>query len=124
MPPDQPISLQSQPCRLYTCAETEGLTPPVLRSTRRQAISLAQGVAEQALGEQRQVLAAERAQVAALEDKARQDAAQSLQQAYVENLQNFFSHAGLQRFVLPGPPRVALREAQGLRFCMCARRQL
>lgn len=41
----------------------------------QQAIHLAQGVAEQALSEQRQVLAAERERVAAVEDQTRQDAA-------------------------------------------------
>jgi hypothetical protein len=47
----------------------------------QQAIHLAQGVAEQALAEQRQVLATERERVAAVEDQARQDAAQFRQQA-------------------------------------------
>jgi uncharacterized protein YoxC len=47
----------------------------------QQAIHLAQGVAEQALDEQRQVLAAERERVAAVEDQARQDAAQFRQLA-------------------------------------------
>jgi len=47
----------------------------------QQAIHLAQGVAEQALAEQRQVLIAERERVAAVEDQARQDAAQYRQQA-------------------------------------------
>ncbi|EJM56584.1 methyl coenzyme M reductase, gamma subunit [Pseudomonas sp. GM49] len=47
----------------------------------QQAIHLAQGVAEQALSDQRQVLAAERERVAAVEDQARQDAAQFRQQA-------------------------------------------
>jgi hypothetical protein len=42
----------------------------------QQAVLLAQVVAEQALGEQRLVLTAERERVAALEDQARQDAAQ------------------------------------------------
>lgn len=42
---------------------------------------LAQGVAEQALAEQRQVLAAERERVAAVEDLARQDAALARQQS-------------------------------------------
>ena len=42
----------------------------------QQATHLAQGAAEQALAEQRQVVAAEREQLAALEDQARQDAAQ------------------------------------------------
>ncbi len=41
----------------------------------QQAIHLAQSVAEQALSEQRQVLAAERERVASVEDQARQDAA-------------------------------------------------
>lgn len=41
----------------------------------QQAIHLAQGVAEQSLSEQRQVLAAERERVASVEDQARQDAA-------------------------------------------------
>jgi len=47
----------------------------------QQAIHLAQGVAEQALSEQRQVLAAERERVAAVEDQARQDAALARQHA-------------------------------------------
>lgn len=47
----------------------------------QQAIHLAQGVAEQALSEQRQVLAAERERVAVVEDKARQDAALARQHA-------------------------------------------
>ncbi|KPU59412.1 hypothetical protein AN403_3029 [Pseudomonas fluorescens] len=47
----------------------------------QQAIHLAQGVAEQALAEQRQVLASERERVAAVEEQARQDAAQYRQQA-------------------------------------------
>jgi hypothetical protein len=47
----------------------------------KQAIHLAQGVAEQALAEQRQVLIAERERVAAVEDQARQDAALFRQQA-------------------------------------------
>jgi len=47
----------------------------------QQAIHLAQGVAEQALAKQRQVLIAEHARVAAVEDQARQDAAQCRQQA-------------------------------------------
>ncbi|UUT22863.1 DNA-binding protein [Pseudomonas sp. T8] len=47
----------------------------------QQAIHLAQGVAEQALAEQRQVLDAERERVAAVEDQARQDAAQFRQLA-------------------------------------------
>jgi DNA repair exonuclease SbcCD ATPase subunit len=47
----------------------------------QQAIHLAQGVAEQALSEQRQVLDAERERVAAVEDLARKDAAQYRQQA-------------------------------------------
>ena len=47
----------------------------------QQAIHLAQGAAEQAVGEQRQVLDAERERVAAVEDQARQDAAQLRQQA-------------------------------------------
>jgi len=42
----------------------------------QQAIHLAQGVAEQALDKQRQVVAAERERVAAVEEQARQDAAQ------------------------------------------------
>ncbi|MGH8449427.1 DNA-binding protein, partial [Pseudomonas sp.] len=42
----------------------------------QQAIHLAQGVAEQALSEQRQVLIVERERVAEIEDQARQDAAQ------------------------------------------------
>lgn len=45
----------------------------------QQAIHLAQSVAEQALVEQRQVLAAESDRVAAVEDQARQDAAQCRQ---------------------------------------------
>jgi chromosome segregation ATPase len=45
------------------------------------AMHLAQGVAEQALAEQRQVLAAERERVAAVEDLARQDAALARQQS-------------------------------------------
>jgi hypothetical protein len=47
----------------------------------QQAIHLAQGVAEQVLAEQRQVLIAERERVAAVEDQARQDAALFRQQA-------------------------------------------
>jgi predicted nucleic acid-binding Zn-ribbon protein len=47
----------------------------------QQAIHLAQGVAEQALVDQRQVLVAERERVAAVEDQARQDSAQYRQQA-------------------------------------------
>lgn len=47
----------------------------------QQAIHLAQGVVEQALTEQRQVLAAERERVGAVEDEARQDAAQFRQLA-------------------------------------------
>jgi hypothetical protein len=47
----------------------------------QQAIHLAQGVAEQALAEQRQVLSVERERVAAVEDQARQNAAQFRQQA-------------------------------------------
>ncbi|WP_457265857.1 DNA-binding protein [Pseudomonas sp. P5_C3] len=47
----------------------------------QQAIHLAQGVAEQTLSEQRQVLAVERERVAAVEDQARLDAAQFRQQA-------------------------------------------
>lgn len=47
----------------------------------QQAIHLAQGMVEQALTEQRQVLIAERERVAAVEDQARQDAAQFRQQA-------------------------------------------
>ena len=47
----------------------------------QQAIHLAQGVAEQALAEQSQVLIAERERVAAFEDQARQDAALFRQQA-------------------------------------------
>ncbi|POA28511.1 MULTISPECIES: DNA-binding protein [unclassified Pseudomonas] len=47
----------------------------------QQAILLAQGVAEQALAEQRQVLDTERERIAAVEDQARQDAAQFRQQA-------------------------------------------
>jgi hypothetical protein len=47
----------------------------------QQAIHLAQGVAEQTLAEQRQVLSAERERVAAVEDQARQDAALFRQQA-------------------------------------------
>lgn len=47
----------------------------------QQAIYLAQGVAEQALAEQRLVLIAEREGVAAIEDQARQDAALFRQQA-------------------------------------------
>jgi chromosome segregation ATPase len=46
----------------------------------QQAIHLAQGVAEQALAEQRQVLDAERERLAAVEDLARQDTAQYRQQ--------------------------------------------
>lgn len=41
----------------------------------QQAIHMAQSVAEQAVSEQRQVLAAERVRAAAVEDQARQDAA-------------------------------------------------
>jgi DNA repair exonuclease SbcCD ATPase subunit len=47
----------------------------------QQAIHLAQGVAEQALAEHRQVLIAECERVAAVEDQARQDAALFRQQA-------------------------------------------
>jgi phage terminase large subunit-like protein len=47
----------------------------------QQAVRLGQGVAEQLLDEQRQVLADERAQVAAAEDWARQEAATYRQQA-------------------------------------------
>lgn len=47
----------------------------------QQAIHLAQGVAEQTLSEQRQVLAVERERAAAVEDQARLDAAQFRQQA-------------------------------------------
>ncbi|MBD0704377.1 DNA-binding protein [Pseudomonas sp. PSB1] len=47
----------------------------------QQAIHLAQGVAEQAVAEQRQVLTAECERVATVEDQARQDAAQYRQQA-------------------------------------------
>ena len=47
----------------------------------QQAIHLAHGFAEQALVEQRQVLDAERERVVAVEDQARQDAAQFRQQA-------------------------------------------
>lgn len=47
----------------------------------QQAIHLAQGTAEQALAEQRQVLDAERERVATVEDQARQDVAQFRQQA-------------------------------------------
>lgn len=47
----------------------------------QQAINLAQGVAEQALAEQRHVLATERERVAAVEDLARQDAALARQQS-------------------------------------------
>lgn len=47
----------------------------------QQAIHLAQGAAEQALVEQRQVLTVEREQLAAVEDQARQDAAQCRQLA-------------------------------------------
>jgi chromosome segregation ATPase len=47
----------------------------------QQAIHLAQGIAEQALSEQRQVLAGERERVAAVEDQARQDAALARQHA-------------------------------------------
>lgn len=46
----------------------------------QQAIHLAQSVAEEALAEQRQVLAAERERVAAVEDQARQDMATRRQQ--------------------------------------------
>jgi hypothetical protein len=42
----------------------------------QQAIHLAQGVAEQTLAEQREVLATERERIAAVEDQARQDVAQ------------------------------------------------
>lgn len=49
----------------------------------QQAIHLAQGVAEQALSEQRQVLAAEYERVASVEDQARQDAALARQHAIV-----------------------------------------
>ena len=47
----------------------------------QQAIHLAQGAADQTLDEQRQVLNVERERVAAVEDQARQDAAQFRQQA-------------------------------------------
>lgn len=47
----------------------------------QQAIHLAQGTAEQALSEQRQVLVAEREQLAEVEDQARRDAAQYRQLA-------------------------------------------
>lgn len=47
----------------------------------QQAIHLAQGVAEQTLSEQRQVLAAERERVATVEDQARQEAALARQHA-------------------------------------------
>ncbi|AZD99043.1 MULTISPECIES: DNA-binding protein [Pseudomonas] len=47
----------------------------------QQAIHLAQGVAEQALSEQRKVLAAEREQVVAVENQARQDAVLARQHA-------------------------------------------
>jgi len=47
----------------------------------QQAILMAQGVAEQGLVEQHQVLIAERERVAEIEDQARQDAAQYRQQA-------------------------------------------
>jgi chromosome segregation ATPase len=47
----------------------------------QQATHLAQGVAEQALSEQRLVLAAERERVAAVEDQTRQDAALARQHA-------------------------------------------
>jgi hypothetical protein len=47
----------------------------------QQAIHLAQGVAEQALVQQRQVLAGEREQVATLKDQARRQAAQFRRQA-------------------------------------------
>jgi hypothetical protein len=47
----------------------------------QQAIHLAQGVAEQTLAEQREVLAVERKLIAAAEDQARKDAAQFRQQA-------------------------------------------
>jgi hypothetical protein len=47
----------------------------------QQAIGLAQGVAEQTLSEQRQVLAAERERVAVVEDQARQDAPLARQHA-------------------------------------------
>jgi chromosome segregation ATPase len=49
----------------------------------QQAIHLAQGVAEQALAEQRQVLATERERVAAVEDQARLDAAHARQHAAI-----------------------------------------
>jgi chromosome segregation ATPase len=47
----------------------------------QQAIHLAQGVAEQGVSEQRQVLAAERERVVAVEDQARRDAALARQHA-------------------------------------------
>lgn len=47
----------------------------------QQAIHLAQGVVEQTLGEQRQVLAGERERGAAVEDQARKEAVQFRQQA-------------------------------------------
>lgn len=46
----------------------------------QQAIHLAQGIAEQALDEQRRVIGAERERLAVVEDQARQDAAQYRQQ--------------------------------------------
>ncbi|MDY7533229.1 DNA-binding protein [Pseudomonas sp. Bout1] len=49
----------------------------------QQAIHLAQGVSEQALSEQRHVLAAERERVAVVEDQARQDVALARQHAMV-----------------------------------------
>lgn len=56
----------------------------------QQAIRLAQGVAEQALSEQRKVLAAERERVAVVEDKARQDAALARQHTMVWG--DFYHH--------------------------------
>lgn len=50
-------------------------------AVRQQAIHLAQGVVEQTLGEQRQVLAGERERVAAVKDLARKEAVQFRQQA-------------------------------------------
>ena len=47
----------------------------------QQAIQLAQGIADQALAEQRQVISAERERLTVVEDQARQDAAQFRQQA-------------------------------------------
>ena len=73
----------------------------------QQAIHLAQGVAEQALAEQRQVLIAEHARVAAVEDQARQDAAQCRQQAAeaLAGRQSISAIGNRQRHSTPVPKR-------------------